>query len=306
MTLPNFAFFKGRIVPYGEAKIGVLTHTFNYGTGVFGGLRGYWNADEEQLFIFRPYDHYRRFIESAKLLLMELPYSEADLVQSTIELLKTENYRTDCYVRPISYFNDEIIGVKLHGLHPDVTIVSIPFGSYVPNEEESHVTISSWKRVDDNMIPARGKIAGAYVNSALVKTDALRSGFDEAIVLNQEGHISEGSAENIFLIRKGIACTPPVTENILEGITRRTVIMLLRDEMGIEVVERSIDRTEVYLAEEAFFCGTGVQIAAITGVDHRRIGTGKIGPITDKLRQLYFDIVRGKNPKYRELCVPVY
>jgi len=306
MTLPNFAFFKGRIVPYGEAKIGVLTHTFNYGTGVFGGLRGYWNADEEQLFIFRPYDHYRRFIESAKLLLMELPYSEADLVQSTIQLLKTEDYRTDCYVRPISYFSDEIIGVKLHGLHPDVTIVSIPFGSYVPNEEESHVTISSWKRVDDNMIPARGKIAGAYVNSALVKTDALRSGFDEAIVLNQEGHISEGSAENIFLIRKGIACTPPVTENILEGITRRTVIMLLRDEMGIEVVERSIDRTEVYLAEEAFFCGTGVQIAAITGVDHRRIGTGKIGPITDKLRQLYFDIVRGKNPKYRELCVPVY
>ena len=219
MTLPNFAFFKGRIVPYSEAKIGVLTHTFNYGTGVFGGLRAYWNAEEEQLFVFRPLDHYRRFLDSAKLLLMELPYSEADLVQSTIELLKAENYRTDCYIRPISYFSDEVIGVKLHGLNPEITIISIPFGSYVPNEEESHVTVSSWKRVDDNTIPARGKISGAYVNSALIKTDAQRSGFDEAIVLNQDGHISEGSAENIFLIRKGVLYTPPLA-TVLEGITR--------------------------------------------------------------------------------------
>jgi branched-chain amino acid aminotransferase len=306
MTLPNFAFFRGRIIPYSDAKIGVLTHTLNYGTGVFGGLRGYWNSDEKQLFLFRPYDHYRRFLESASLLLMELPYSAADLVKFTIDLLKAENHRTDCYIRPISYFTDEIIGVRLHSLHPDVTIVSIPFGSYVQNEEGSHVTISSWKRVDDNMIPARGKIAGAYVNSAFIKTDAQRAGFDEAIVLNQDGHVSEGSAENLFLIRKGIVCTPPVTENILEGITRRTVMMLLRDEIGVEVVERPIDRTEVYLAEEAFFCGTGVQIAAITAVDHRRIGTGQLGPVTQKLRQLYFDVVRGKVAKYRELCTPVY
>jgi len=306
MTLPNFAFFQGHLVPYSEAKIGVLNHTFNYGTGVFGGLRAYWNTDEEQLFIFRPLDHYRRFLDSAKLLLMELPYSEAELVQPTIDLLRAENYRTDCYIRPISYFSDEVIGVKLHGLNPDIAIMAIPFGSYMPNEEESHVTISSWKRVDDNTIPARGKISGAYVNSAFVKTDAQRSGYDEAIVLNQDGHISEGSAENIFIIRKGVACTPPVSDNILEGITRGMVIRLLQDEMGVEVVERSLDRTELFLAEEAFFCGTGVQIAAITSVDHRPIGTGKLGPITDKLRQLYFDIVRGKNPKYRELCVPVY
>lgn len=306
MTLPNFAFFKGRIVPYSEAKVGVLTHTFNYGTGVFGGLRAYWNTREEQLFIFRPHDHYQRMIDSARLLLMEMPYSKAELVQSTIDLLKKENYRTDCYIRPICYYGDENIGVRLHGLTPEVTIVSIPFGSYVPNEEESHVTISSWKRVDDNMIPARGKISGAYVNSALIKTDAQRSGYDEAIVLNQDGHISEGSAENIFLIRSGTVYTPAVTENILEGITRRMIIALLRDEMGIDVVERPIDRTEIYLAEEVFFCGTGVQIAAITGVDHRPVGTGRIGPVTDRLRKLYFDVVRGLNPKYRELCVPVY
>jgi branched-chain amino acid aminotransferase len=306
LTLPKYAFFKGRIVPYTEAKVGVLTHTLNYGTGVFGGLRGYWNDAEQQLFLFRPHDHFHRFLESASLLLMEFPYSEAQLTQSVVELIKAENLRTDCYIRPIAYFADEIIGVRLHGLNPEIAIVAIPFGQYVENEEGSHVTISSWRRIDDNSIPARGKIAGAYVNSAFIKTDAQRSGFDEAIVLNEDGHIAEGSAENIFMVRKGIVCTPSVTENILEGITRRTVMMLLRDELGVEVVERSIDRTEVYLAEEIFFCGTGVQIAAITKVDHRPVGTGQMGPITGKLRNIYFDAVRGRTPKYRELCFPVY
>jgi branched-chain amino acid aminotransferase len=306
VTLPQFAFFKGRIVPYSDAKLGVLTHTFNYGTGVFGGVRAYWNSDEEQLFIFRPLDHFRRFLNSAKLLLMDLPYSEADLTQIVIDLLRAEDYKTDAYIRPLAYFSDEIIGVRLHNLTPDVTIVSLPFGSYVDNEEGVHATISSWRRIDDNMIPARGKIIGAYVNSALIKTDAQRAGFDEGIVLNQDGHLSEGSAENLFVIRNGVACTPPVTDNILEGITRRTVMMLLHDELGVEVMERPIDRTEIYLAEEVFFCGTGVQLAAITKVDHRPIGIGRMGPITKQLRQLYFDVVRGRVPKYQDLCAPVY
>jgi len=306
VTLPKFAFFKGRIVPYSDAKLGVLTHTFNYGTGVFGGVRAYWNSDEEQLFIFRPLDHFRRFLNSAKLLLMDLPYSEADLTQIVIDLLRAEDYKTDAYIRPLAYFSDEIIGVRLHNLTPDVTIVSLPFGSYVDNEEGVHATISSWRRIDDNMIPARGKIIGAYVNSALIKTDAQRAGFDEGIVLNQDGHLSEGSAENLFVIRNGVACTPPVTDNILEGITRRTVMMLLHDELGVEVMERPIDRTEIYLAEEVFFCGTGVQLAAITKVDHRPIGIGRMGPITKQLRQLYFDVVRGRVPKYQDLCAPVY
>lgn len=306
MTLPQFAFFKGRIVPYSDAKVGVLTHTFNYGTGVFGGVRAYWNSDEEQLFIFRPLDHFRRFLNSAKLLLMDLPYSEADLTQIVIDLLRAEDYKTDAYIRPLAYFSDEIIGVRLHNLTPDVTIVSLPFGSYVDNEEGVHATISSWRRIDDNMIPARGKIIGAYVNSALIKTDAQRAGFDEGIVLNQDGHLSEGSAENLFVICNGVACTPPVTDNILEGITRRTIMMLLHDELGVEVVERSIDRTEIYLAEEVFFCGTGVQLAAITKVDHRPIGIGRMGSITKQLRQLYFDVVRGRVPKYQDLCAPVY
>lgn len=306
MALPKFAFFKGRIVPYSEAKVGVLTHTLNYGTGIFGGLRGYWNDDAKQLFVFRPHDHFLRFLESAKLLFMQLQYTEEDLVRTTLDLLRAEDYRTDCYIRPLGYFTDEVIGVRLFDLTADVTIASIPFGSYLSNEEGLHIGTSSWARIEDNMIPARGKIAGAYVNSSLSKTEAHHNGFDEALVLNRNGHVAEASAANFFMIRRGVACTPPVTDNILEGIVRRSVIQLLRDELGIEVVERTIDRTEVYLAEEAFFCGTGVQLAAIAKIDHRAIGAGKMGPITQALRRLYFDVVRGRVAKYSKWCAPVY
>jgi branched-chain amino acid aminotransferase len=306
MALPTYAFFRGKIVPYSEAKIGVLSHALNYGTAAFGGLRGYWNGEEEQLFVFRPHDHFRRFLQSAKLLLMEFNYSEGELVNHLMELLRAEDYRLDCYIRPLAFYSDEIIGVRLHNLTPEISMVSLPFGRYVENEEGVHVTISSWRRVDDNSIPARGKIAGAYVNSAFVKTDAQRAGFDEAIVLNQDGHMAEGSAENLYLVRDGAVITPPITDNILEGITRRTVMSLLREELGVEVIERPIDRTEIYIADEAFFSGTGVQIAAITRVDHRPVGTGKMGPIVSELRDLYFNVVRGNVPKYRHWCAPVY
>ena len=306
MAAPKYAFFKGRIVPYSEANVGVLTHTLNYGTGVFGGLRGYWNDDEEQLFIFRPEDHYRRFLQSAKMLCMEFPYTLNDLVEMTAELLRKEDFREDCYIRPLAFFTDEIISVRLHDMNPELAIVSIPFGRYVPNEQGAHVTVSAWRRVDDNTIPARGKVTGAYVNSAFVKTDAERAGFDEAIVLDSGGHISEGSAANVFLIRDGQAITPPVTDNILEGIVRRSLIQLLRDEMDVEVVERSIDRTELFVADEAFFSGTGIQVAAITKVDHRLIGSGQMGPLTSKLRELFFRVVRGQETKYRNWCMPVF
>jgi branched-chain amino acid aminotransferase len=306
MNLPNYAFFRGQIVRYSEAKVGVLAHALNYGTGVFGGIRGYWNDDEQQLFIFRPADHFRRFLESARLLRMELPYSEDDLTQILIDLLRTENYRTDCYIRPLAFYSDEIIGVRLHDLTPELAIVAIPFGRYVDKEEGAHVTISSWRRVDDNMIPARGKITGSYINSAFAKTDAQRAGFDEALILNQDGHLCEGSAENVFLVRKDMVATPPLTDNILEGITRQTVITLLCDELGMNVVERPIDRSEIYLADEIFFTGTGVQITAVIRVDHRSIGIGRMGFVTTRLRELYFSVVRGRAQKYRQWCAPVY
>lgn len=306
MALPRHAFFRGRIVPYAEARVGVLTHALNYGTGCFAGLRGYWNAEEQELFVFRPLDHFRRFLESAKLLDMALPFSASDLTEALVSLIRTELLREDCYARPLAFYGDESIGVRLHNLTPEVSIVAIPYGRYVENEEGVHATISSWRRVDDNMIPARGKITGSYVNSAFAKTDAQRAGFDEAIVLNQDGHVAEASAANFFLVKNGVLLTPPVTDNVLEGITRRTIIELVRDVLGIAVSERPLDRTEIPLADEAFFCGTGVQIAAVTRVDHRPIGSGRMGPVVTALRELFFDVVRGRRAEYRSWCHAVY
>ena len=306
MTLPNYVFFKGRIMPYSEAKVGVMTHALNYGTGVFGGLRAFWNTEEQQLFVFRPKDHFQRFLESCRLMNMALPFTEADLTAALLELLRTEGYQTDVYIRPLAFYGDETIGVRLHNLTAELSIVALPMGGYLDNEEGAHLTVSSWRRVDDNSIPARGKVAVAYVNSAFAKTDAQRAGFDDAIVLSQDGHVSEGSAANIFLKRRGVIITPPVTDNILEGITRRTVITLMRAELDQEVVERPIDRTEIYLADEIFLVGTGVQISAVTRVDHRPIGTGKLGSVTSQLRKLYFNVVRGRVPEYRSWCEAVY
>lgn len=306
MDLPKHAYFQGKIVPYSEAKVGVLTHGLNYGTAAFGGLRAYWNAGEEELFVFRPVDHFRRFLNSTKLLSMEFDLTPEDLAQLTVQLLQYEGYRRDVYIRPLAYKADEIIGVKLHGLRDELSIVAVPFDRYVSNDTNAHVTVSSWRRVDDNMIPARGKIAGAYANSAFIKTDALRAGFDEALVLNQDGHISEGSAMNIFMIKGGVVVTPPVTDNILEGITRRTVMELVQQEIGLQVVERSIDRTEVYLCEEFFMTGTAAEVTAVTRVDFRPIGSGVMGPVTSRLRELFADAVRGRIPKYRQWNTPVY
>jgi branched-chain amino acid aminotransferase len=306
MELPKYAYFHGEIVPYSEAKVGVLTHALNYGTAAFGGLRAYWNNDLEQLFIFRPIDHFKRFLDSARLLMMRFEHTPESLTQIAIELLRKEGYRCNVYLRPLAYKSDEVIGVKLHGLKDEISIVSVPFDKYVSNDTNAHVTFSSWRRVDDNMIPARGKISGAYANSAFAKSDAVLAGFDEALVLTQEGHISEGSAMNIFMMRNGVAITPPATENILEGITRRTAIELLRSEIGIEVVERPIDRTEIYLCDEFFMTGTAAQVTAVTRVDYRPIGSGVMGPITSQLCQVFGEAALGKLPRYRNWNTPVY
>ncbi|MCD6401589.1 MAG: branched-chain amino acid transaminase [Anaerolineales bacterium] len=306
MTVPKYAYFEGQIVPYSEAKVGVLTHALNYGTAAFGGVRAYWDDEQEQLFIFRPHDHFHRLLNSAKLLMMEFEYTPESLTKITIELLRKEGHRCDVYVRPLVYKADESIGVRLHNLRDELTIVSIPFDKYVSNDTNAHVGFSPWRRIDDNMIPARGKITGAYANSAFIKSDAMLSGFDEALVLTQEGHVSEGSAENVFMVRDGVLITPSITENVLEGITRRSVIELARKELNIEVVERPIDRTEVYLCDELFLTGTAAQITAVTRVDHRLVGSGKMGPITKQLREMFFGILRGKNSDYKHWNTPVY
>ena len=306
LATPQWAYLDGKVVPYGDARFGLLTHGLNYGTGLFAGIRGYWNADEQQLFVFRPEDHFRRFRDSGRLLRMDLAFSARELTDGLLALLRAEGYREDCYIRPLAFYGDQSIGVRLHGLTPVVGMSAVPFGSYLGREDGAHAMFSSWTRVSDNVIPARGKIAGSYANSALAKTDAVLAGFDECLMLNENGHLCEGSVENVFVVRNGVVLTPPVTDDVLEGITRATVMHLLRADLGQTVVERSIDRTEVYLADEVFFTGTGAEVTPVTRVDHRDIGNAKIGPIATALRSAFFDTVRGKTPNYRAWCEPVF
>jgi branched-chain amino acid aminotransferase len=305
-TTELWAFFRGEFVPLREANINVMTHAFNYGTAVFEGVRAYWNADDEQLYALELLPHYRRIKASAKLLMMEIPQSAEELAEITVDLLRRDGLREDVYVRPIVYKSSETIGVRLHNLDADITIFGVPFGQYIDTEGGIRAQVSSWRRSDDNAIPARGKITGAYVNGALAKSEAQLNGFDEAIVLTSDGHVSEGSAENLFIVKDGVLITPPVTDNILEGITRRRLMELARDEFGATVVERSIDRTELYNADEVFLCGTGAQISPVIEIDRRAVGTGRPGPLTRDLSRTYFDAVRGRNPAYRDWLTPVY
>jgi branched-chain amino acid aminotransferase len=236
---------------------------------------------------------------------MQTQYDEESLIQLTLDLLRTDKWKQDLYLRPTFYKADLGIGVKLHDLKDEFSMFVVAYEPYVKNDTNAHVTVSSWRRVDDNVIPARGKVAGAYANSALIKTDANRSGFDEALVLDNQGHLSEGSAMNIFMLRDGILVTPPVTDNILEGITRKSIIELARKELGLTVMERSIDRTEVYICEEMFMTGTAAQIVAVTKVDHHPVGAGVMGPVTSKLRVMYEDVLRGRNKSYEHWNVAV-
>ena len=300
MDLSKHAFFEGKIVPLADAKINIATHGFLYGTAVFGGMRAYWNEEKKRLFVFRPYDHFRRILNSGRMMAMSIPYDEESLIQLTLDVLRADDWKEDIYLRPTIYKSDMGIGVRLHDLKDEFCMFVMAFEKYVQNDTNAHVTFSSWRRIDDNAIPARAKVAGAYANSALIKTDANRAGFDEALVLDQNGHISEGSAMNIFMVRDGVLVTPPVTDNILEGITRRSIMELARNDLGLEVVERSIDRTEVFIAEEMFMTGTAAQVVAVTQVDHRPVGAGMMGPITTKLRTMFDDVVRAKIPKYQQ------
>ena len=305
MDLSKHAYFEGKIVPLSEAKVNIATHAFLYGTSVFGGIRGHWNEEQKKLFVFRPFDHFHRLLNSAKTFRMKTSHDEESLIQLMLDVLRTDNWQRDIYIRPTIYKADYGIGVRLHDVRDDLSILVLPYDKYVKNDTNARVTFSSWRRVDDNVIPARAKVAGSYVNSALIKSDALESGFDEALVLDHNGHVSEGSAMNIFMLRNGTLVTPPITDNILEGITRRTVMELAHNELGMDVVERSIDRTEVFIAEEMFMTGTAADITVITEVDHRPVGTGVMGPVAAKLRELYDHAVHGRLPKYSHWNVAV-
>jgi branched-chain amino acid aminotransferase len=299
-------FMNGEFIPAEQGVISVRTHGFSYGTGCFEGIRGYWNEKDQQVYLFRLREHYERFLRSCKILQISLPYTVEQLIDISIELVRRNDQRQNVYLRPVAYKGDEIIGVRLHGLQDKFIITSEPLGDYI-DTTGLHCGVSTWRRVDDNAIPARAKITGAYVNSAFAKSEAMQNGFDEAIMLTHDGHVSEGSAENIFLVMNGELVTPAPTENILLGITRDTVIELARREFDRITRERQVDRTELYTADEIFLCGTGAQIAPVIRVDHRPVGNGQVGSIAGAIKQIYFDVVRGRIPEYREQwCTPVY
>ncbi len=298
-------YFNGKIVPLSEAKLSVLTHALHYGTGVFEGIRAYWREDDEEMFLVRAEDHYQRWKTNCRILEIEPAMSPHELAELTAELIRLNHFRTDVYVRPLAYMSAARIGVRPDGRH-DFSIVAIPYGVYLPSENGIHAGVVSWRRVEDSALPARGKICGAYVNSVLATTEAHRHGYDEGIILNEDGHVAEGSTCNIFIVRHGKLITPPPSDNILEGITRDSVIELARREMHLEVAERSIDRSELYVCEEAFFTGTAVEIAPITRIDHRPVGTGQIGFIASHLRELYFQATHGRIAAYEPWLKPVY
>ncbi len=299
-------YMNGEFVPAERGMISVRTHGFAYGTGCFEGIRGYWHETDRQVYLFRLREHFERLLHSCKILQISLSYSIEQLIDISSELVRRNDLKQDIYLRPVAYKAAQTIGVRLHGLEDRLILTAEPLGDYVETSGLS-CGVSSWRRIDDNMIPARAKITGAYVNSAFAKSEALQNGFDEAIMLTHDGHVSEGSAENIFLVTKGELVTPAPSENILLGITRDTIMELARRELGRITRERQIDRTELYNADEIFLCGTGAQLAPVTSIDHRPIGNGQIGPISSTLQQIYFDVVYGRRPEYRtQWCTPVY
>lgn len=293
------AFFKGKFVPLSEANVNITTHALHYGTAVFEGIRGNWNEDRGEMFVFRAREHYERLLQGCKIMLMDIPYSVEDLMQITVELIEKCGYRQDVYIRPIVYKSEELVAnLKLHELESDFSLITVPFGAYIEAEGAIRCTTSSWRRIDDTIIPPRVKISGHYVNSILAKTEAVLAGFDEAIFLNQDGSVSEGSGENLFMVTNGTLHTPLVSENNLTGITRDSVWKLAEDIIGMEVVERRIRRSEIYLADEVFLTGTAAHVTPVGELDNRPIGTGEVGEITSKLRKSYLEIIRGNNPEY--------
>jgi branched-chain amino acid aminotransferase len=303
---PNLiVYFGGKYIPLHEARVGILTHALHYGTGVFEGIRAHWDRDSEELFVLRPRDHYERWKRNCRILRIDVPLSPAELCAITVELMRKNAFHTNVYVRPLAYKSAERVGVSTDD-QDAFAVIALPFGEYLHSDKGLHAGVSSWRRIEDNAIPARAKICGAYVNSALASDEARQCGFDEAIFLNEGGHVAEGATCNIFMVRNGKLITPSVTENALEGITRDSVMQLARREINMPIVERPIDRSELYVCDELFFTGTAVGVAPIVRVDHRAVKDGEIGAVTREMQRLYFEATRGHLQAYWNWLTPVY
>lgn len=304
--MTEFVYMDGNYVEKEKAVIPVMTHAFLYGTGIFEGIRAYYNPEEKQLYAFRVAEHYQRLYNSAKIMYMKPANTIEEYCDITKKLLQKNNYTQDTYIRPTLYKSAQKIGPGLID-NPDLFLIfTLPMGDYIDTSKGLKVCVSNWRRNSDNAIPPRAKITGAYANTALIISDARLAGFDDAIVLTEDGVVTEGSAMNLFIVEDGKLITTQTTDNILKGITRDTIIQLAKEVLGLEVEERVIDRTELYVADEAFYCGTGAQVSPIVSIDNRNLGDGKVGPISTQLQKLYFDVVKGRVPEYKKWCMPIY
>jgi branched-chain amino acid aminotransferase len=292
-----YAYFNGEIIPFAEAKVSVATHALQYGTGVFGGIRGYLEDGAGAINIFRLQDHCERLLQSCGLIKIKTPFDAAGLANLLVNLTAKNNPQSNVYYRPFAYKSGCDLTPTLSSVADGFALYMLALEEYYSADKGLSVMVSSWQRVSDNIIPARGKVSGAYINSSLANEDAKSFGFDEALMLNERGKVGEGSAANLFMVRRGVLVTPPVTADILEGITRRTVFQLAQD-LGIATEQREIDRSELYLADELFFCGTGAQITPIAQLDKRPVGSGQAA-ISKRIAERFFEVVKGRRPEYK-------
>lgn len=300
------AYFEGGYVPVEDAKLSIMTHAFNYGTGLFEGIRGYYSKEEDNVLIFRLKEHVDRMLRNCNVLCMDIPEDQDAIEQICIEVVKRSGFKEGVYIRPVVYKSELSLGPTVKGVESSLCCYIIKLGDYCDIESGLDVAVSSWRRLSDNAIPSRVKSTGSYVNSSLAATEAKQAGFHEAIFLREDGTVAEGSAMNIFMVLDGKLITTPPNADILVGITRNTVVQLAQEQLGLEVIERPIARTELYVCDELFFCGTGAQVAPVRSVDRRVLGNGEPGAITRQLQDIYFDVVQGKVEQYRDWCTPVY
>jgi len=298
----SYIWFNGRIVECEEARVHVLTHALHYGSAVFEGIRGYWNGSN--LYVFRLRDHMVRLVNSARIVGFDIGYTVEQLVDAVVEVIRANGFKENVYIRPIAFIGEGGISLDISGMPVNVAIAAFPFGKYLESEGV-RVKVVSWRRVPSTSMPVMAKASGIYLNSIIALLEARRAGYDEAILLDWRGYVAEGSGENIFIVRRGVIATPPVTASILEGITRDTVIKVARD-MGYTVEERDIAREELYTSDEIFLTGTAAEITPVVEVDGVKVGGGVIGPITSKLRDMYRRIVMGEESRYAHWLTPVY
>jgi branched-chain amino acid aminotransferase len=300
------AYLNGDFIDLNDAKISIVTHAFNYGTGVFEGIRGNWNEEDSQLYIFKLKEHISRILDSAKIMRLEPELTNEQMCEIIIKLVEKNNYKEDIYIRPIIYKSSEVVGLRMHELEDDFLVYIVPFGDYLDPSKGINCGTSSFRRIDDSMVPVRAKVTGIYVNNSMAKTEAFLNGYDEAIMLNMDGHVSEGTGENIAIIKGNNIISPSVSDNILEGITLETALKIAKTDLSLDIERRTIDRSELYIADEVLMTGTAAHITPVISIDKMNIGNGKPGPISKKLQEKYFAIIKGQDNDYDEWLTKIY